>query len=472
LAQVVPNSPQKNPCAFEFMTSSPSRHSISTESSNLGIDLASHSSCSSLERAIPPIPVSHSMPSTTDAWRPRAQSWNVKGTKRAFFSTPNQKMKASMLRGEEDRSLWPQRNTDKPPQRNTDKPIRRLKRARVTTEDILDRDDESYLNIPPQYSFRVAKALQNLGLCTESERPCSSSLPSTPRAKSDKVSSRRPTGTCAMLLSLVEAAQSSVTRSKSVAVIDIEDDFDELDDSIDGVPALLAQMNCSSQTVNENENNLRGVRQYILCLDADWKKKREKLIVDIGAHHIQRADPFFTRSREIQHKKDHIMRLTQKYAQLVTLLDQMNAKTADSEKERLWLETKLAKLRKVMANVENQMQITTESVASVQQELNEHSQENSASIRKAEVFFKEYNSYLDKRKHMMKEQKIAELKLTENKEIYRCAMRNLEEMSRRIHEERGNPQKRVTDSSAHSESKRSSESWRSTLYFANRGRTP
>eukprot|EP00397_Hematodinium_sp_SG-2012_P006601 GEMP01006635.1.p1 GENE.GEMP01006635.1~~GEMP01006635.1.p1 ORF type:complete len:606 (+),score=72.71 GEMP01006635.1:281-2098(+) len=370
------------------------------------------------------------------------------------------------------------------------------KNSRIIVTDVEKTNrDSSMINIPPAFSARVARALEDMG-ASSMGKPCRS-LPGTPVSGSARCSklqnfqglchetpissinpesamtNRRlqrsrtallgeyskqltaslsilPTRSTICVPMKVDLKQAFLARKFSsshllaassprharVTRVGSEPSMNEVLVP-DEVPILLAQMNDSSQYVNEYENKLRIIRQVLNMLDNEWRSTREKIIAILGTNHIQRADKYYTKLRELQHKKEHCTRLTQRYAHLSTTIDQMNKQHVASDRELRWLEIREAKARKVSTDIEQQMRTSMDAVNKLQQELSVLGQEYPLSVKKAEGFFSQYRTYLDGRKKAMREQKDAEVKISENKELYKSAMNGLEQLSRQIHEQRG-----------------------------------
>lgn len=291
-------------------------------------------------------------------------------------------------------------------------------------------------DLTPQLQ-RVTDSLEKIGLHVHHHR---SSAPCTPGSSLlTRMPYQRKVGSCINFTTryLVPSPGNLRPTAGDALLIDAAVPEDQEEMVPEEVPILLMQMNSSSQFVNDAENELRACRQMINKLDNNWKTMRERLISSIGATYIQRADPYYTKLREIQYKKDLCSKLAQKFAHLSTLVDQMDVKVVETEREKRWLEIRKTKASRIKSEVEIQMRKATDAVARLQQELSTYCQDNATSVKKAEHFFSEYGTYLENRKKSMQEQREIEARVTENKELYKAAMDGLELLSRRIHEERG-----------------------------------
>jgi len=203
------------------------------------------------------------------------------------------------------------------------------------------------------------------------------------------------------------------------------------------VPVLLAQMNDAAVELNEHENALRTTRSRITKLDAQWKKDRETLLASVGAFHIQRADLYFTKMRELCHWKEQGSKLAEKYSTLSTTIGTMESSKSISERETRWRELRKNKATKVKNDIEQQMKDVAQTVSRLQQEAKTRSQEYPISVKKAAPFFEEYGLFLEKRRESISQQKELEQKILEAKLEYKNAMDRLEGISKEIHEERG-----------------------------------
>lgn len=203
------------------------------------------------------------------------------------------------------------------------------------------------------------------------------------------------------------------------------------------VPVLLAQMNNAAVELNEHENALRTTRTKITKLDVQWKKDRETLLASVGAFHIQRADLYFTKMRELCHWKEQGSKLAEKYSTLSTTIGTMESSKSISERETRWRELRKNKATKVKNDIEQQMKDVAQTVTRLQQEAKTRSQEYPISVKKAAPFFEEYGLFLEKRRESISQQKELEQKILEAKSEYKSAMDRLEGISKEIHEERG-----------------------------------
>jgi len=217
------------------------------------------------------------------------------------------------------------------------------------------------------------------------------------------------------------------------------------EDAVPGeVPVLLAQMNNAAVELNEHENELRITRSKITKLDMKWKKDRETLLASVGAFHIQRADLYFTKMRELCHWKEQGSKLAEKYSMLSTTIGTMELSKTLSDRETRWredihafFELRKGKAAKAKNDIEQQMQDVAQTVTRLQQEASARSQEYPISVKKAAPFFEEYGLFLKKRREAIAQQKELEQKIQEVKLEYKSAMDRLEGISKEIHEERG-----------------------------------